>query len=53
MNTYKCTVRVASPLGHGQMVTWAYVNANNPNVARQMLLAQYGHGSVTGIPVLI
>lgn len=50
MNNYKCTVRVPSPFGHGTMVVWARVCADNPIAARMMLAAQYGAGNLVGLP---
>jgi hypothetical protein len=50
MNSYKATVRVPHPLGHGTMVVWAEVRAANPDSARQMLRAQYGRQNVVSVP---
>jgi hypothetical protein len=50
MKNYKATVRVGNGLGTGTMIVWAQVCAANPNIARQMLEAQYGRGNVIGVP---
>ena len=51
MDRYKATVRVQAPSGQGKVTTWAEVRASNPNMARQLLEAQFGRGNVVGVPV--
>ena len=53
MRTYKATVRVTSPSGHGTMVVWAQVSAQNPIAAKSLLEAQYGRGNVISVPTLV
>ena len=53
MNTYRCTVRVAKAGGTGTMVVWVEVSAQSPNNAKSQLEAQYGRGSLIGIPILV
>ncbi len=51
MDRYKATVRVQAPSGYGKVTTWAEVQASDPNMARQLLEAQYGRGNVVSVPV--
>lgn len=51
MRTYRATVRVPHPSGHGSMTVWATVAAANPVAAKAMLEAQYGRGNVAGAPI--
>jgi len=53
MNTYKANFRVAKSGGTGTMMVWAQVKAQNTIAAKSLLEAQYGWGSVTGVPVLV
>lgn len=51
MNRYKATVRVQSPCSSYKVTTWVEVRASDPNMARQLLEAQFGRGNVVGVPV--
>lgn len=53
MNTYRCSVRIAKAGGAGSMTVWAQVQAQNPNAAKLLLEAQYGCGSVIGVPQVV
>jgi hypothetical protein len=53
MNTYKANVRVAKVGGVGTMIVMAHVTAQNPLAARLLLEAQYGHGNLIGVAVLV
>lgn len=52
LQTYIATVRVSRRDGR-VMVVWAQVAAQNPNVARAQLEAQYGRGNVVSVPRLV
>jgi hypothetical protein len=47
MNTYRVLVRV------GRVHVWAQTMAQNPNAARLLFDAQYGHGNIVGVPIQV